>query len=305
MDYNTIKFYLSKQVAHYFPTHYINYQWKKRFNRPLNWANPEDLNEKIQWLKRFTDTSTWTMLADKYLVRQYVKERGFEGILVKLYGKWDNAYDIDWATLPNEFVLKVNNGSGDVILCKDKKSLNIEKTIKTLNNLLNKKFGYSTVEHHYLSINPCIIAEELLDINKQPIKSSSLIDYKIWCINGKPEFVWTCQNRTKVSLDVAAYDLDWNYHPEWSNFTDHYKRAEKMIPKPKTLERMIEIAEKLSDGFPQVRIDLYEVDEKPYFGEMTFTSDFGMMEYFSSDFCLRIGQKINLDSGNITLKKNY
>ena len=289
---------IGELLATYLPILYVNIQWRRFFGKKMDWENPKDLNEKIQWLKRYTDTSPWTILSDKFKVRDYVKQCGYEANLVKLYGCWKNAWDIEWNSLPKQFVLKVNNGSGDVILCYDKENINKEEIGKKLNNLLSKKFGASTYERHYTKIAPLIIAEELLDKAKQPIVSSSLIDYKIWCFNGTPECIWTCYNRSKKGIEVAVYDLNWVFHPEWSEFSSYYKKASMLLPRPASLTKMLEIASKLSKGFPQVRVDLYEVDGKTYFGEMTFTSDGGLMPYFSQNYLEYLGSKVVLPSRN-------
>lgn len=277
------------------PKKLVSLRYRKTFGVDLNWDNPITLNEKINWLKFNSDTSLWTVLADKYRVREFVESKGLKDILVQLYGKWDTVEDINWTSLPNQFVMKVNNGSGDIMVCKDKAELDTVKVAKTFAKHLRKGFGYSTGEPHYALIPPCIIAEELLDINKQPIVTSTLIDYKIWCFNGKPECIWVCYNRTKANVEVATYDLDWNFHPEWSIFTNHYIRAKQILPKPRSFERMLEIAAILSEGFPQVRVDLYEVDNKPYFGEMTFTSNYGMMEFYTPEFQKYLGSKFSLN----------
>ena len=150
----------------------LKYYYK--FHRMPDFEHPRDLNEKINWLKFYGDTSRWADLADKYKVREYVESVGLGDTLVKLYGKWDNANDIDWDCLPNQFVLKVNNGCGDVLICRDKAILDKQAVVSTYNKLLNTKYGDVSGEPHYASIKPCIIAEELLDINAQPIKTSSL-----------------------------------------------------------------------------------------------------------------------------------
>ena len=122
----------------------------------------------------------------------------------------------------------------------------------------------------------------MLDVHKQTIESSSLIDYKIWCFHGKDEFIWTCFNRSSHGVETGCYDQDWNYHPEWSTYTHHYKKAIQLLPKPKSLHNLIEIAEVLSNVFPDVRVDFYEVDGKPYFGEITYSSVGGYMTFFYS-----------------------
>ena len=234
------------------------------------------------------------ILADKYEVRKYVSERGFSDSLVKLYGKWDKVEDIDWNSLPNHFIIKTNNGSGDVIKCYNKNTFDYQKSIKTLKKLLHLKFGYDMGEQQYAKIRPCIIAEELLDSNNQAFKSDSLIDYKFLSFNGNPTYIWVCFNRTHHSTDVAVYDLEWHFHPEFSVSTSHYKLCTKPLPRPKALEEMLHMASVLSKGFPFVRVDLYEVGGKAYFGEMTFTPAAGFNTFFSNKFQMILGEKIIL-----------
>lgn len=265
-----------------------------KFRKMPNYEQPTDINEKINWLKFYGDTSRWADLADKYKVREYVESLGLGDILVKLYGRWDKASDIDWNTLPNQFVLKVNNGCGDILICKDKNDLNINEVVDKYDKLVSLKYGDITGEPHYAKITPCVIAEELLDVNNQSVKSSSLIDYKIWCLNGKPYCTFCAWNRNSHGIDVGVYDLNWNYHPEWSVFTEHYRKSEQILPKPKNYERMLEIASKLSSEFPILRVDLYEVDEKIYFGELTFTSLGGFMDYLTPEVLLSMGKKVKL-----------
>lgn len=271
----------------------ISKEFYKTFGHPLNWENPCDLNEKINWLKLYSDTSLWTELSDKYKVREYIKEKGLSHILVKLYGCWNNAEDIDFDKLPQSFVLKTNNGSGDVIVVKDKSEINMDKIRKELNIALKQKFGYSHGEPHYLMIKPCIIAEQYLEQSSDSY-TTSIVDYKIWCFNGKPNFIWTCYSRSKDGVLVETRDLDWNYHPEKSVFTHHYKDGKGIVPKPKCLSQMIDIAAKLSYGFPQVRVDLYEIEGRVYFGEMTFTSNGGFNNFYTAEFLNELGSLIKL-----------
>lgn len=280
--------------GHFFPKKVIDYRFYDAYGRFINWNSPKSLDEKINWLKIYSDTSLWPNLADKYEVRKYVSERGFSDSLVKLYGKWDKVEDIDWNSLPNHFIIKTNNGSGDVIKCYNKNTFDYQKNIKTLKKLLHLKFGYDMGEQQYAKIRPCIIAEELLDSNNQAFKSDSLIDYKFLSFNGKPTYIWVCFNRTHHSTDVAVYDLDWHFHPEFSVSTSHYKLCTKPLPRPKALEEMLHMASVLSKGFPFVRVDLYEVGGKAYFGEMTFTPAAGFNTFFSNNFQMILGKKIIL-----------
>lgn len=292
--YPVLHTWVWRQIAHYMPKTYISIKFREWFNKELNWSNPRDINEKIQWLKFYSDTSKWTLSADKYRVREYVEEKGLGKMLVQLYGKWDRAADIDWDSLPQQFVMKVNNGSGDVKICQDKTKIDKDEWCRYFDKLLHKKFGYLNAEHHYDKMKPCIIAEELLDPKQQQIKTTSLVDYKIWCFDGKPMYIWVCFNRTEHSVEVITYDLDWQPHPEYSVSKDHYILAKQDVPRPHSLNEMLDAAAKLSEGFPQVRVDLYEVGGKPYFGEMTFTSGAGNNYFYTQDFLNHLGDLTQL-----------
>ena len=174
------------------------------------------------------------------------------------------------------------------------KRLDIENTVRLYSALLSKSFSETNGEPHYAAMKPCMIAEEVLDCKKQPIETDTLIDYKIWCFNGKPHHIWACFNRHQGSVEVATYDLDWKRHDECSVFTSHYKQAQSDLPKPVSLDKMLEIVSKLSCGIPQVRVDLYEVDGKPYFGEMTFSSAGGFMNFYTSKFLREMGDLVDL-----------
>ena len=263
----------------------------------MNVKNPQDLNEKILWLSLFTDTSEWTRLADKYAVREYVEQVAGSKYLVPLYGKWDSVEDIEWDILPQSFVLKSNNGgsANAVKIVKDKASLDMETIKAQMQEWLDKPMSPDTTEYHYIDIKPCIIAEELLE-NPEEIKeiSKTLIDYKIWCFNGKVAEIWTCANRTLDGADVATFDLQWNYHPEGSIFNHDYQKQKHLVPKPNNLDEMVALAEKLSAPFPVVRVDLYNIKGKVYFGEMTFTSNGGTMDFYTQDHLMELGKMIDL-----------
>ncbi len=282
-------------LGKYYPRKLISIKFRSIYHRDMDWEHPLTLDEKINWQKIYSDTSHWTKLADKYLVRQFVAQRGLEDMLVKLYGRWEKAEQIDWQSLPQQFVMKANNGSGDILICSDKSKLNTDLETKKFKKVLHTRFGYKMAELHYNNIPPCIIAEELLDVRKQPINSSSLIDYKIWAFNGKPAYIWACYDRDVHSVQVGVYDLDWNFHPEYSVETDHYRIAKKQLPRPVALDKMLEAASILSKGFPQVRVDLYEVDGKAYFGELTFTSNAGFNNFYTEEFLRELGSQVILN----------
>lgn len=282
-------------VNTHFPVLMAQMRYYKICGRFLNLKHPKDLNEKIHWLSLYSDTSEWTRCADKYAVRSFVEERGHGETLVKLYGKWDRVEEIDWSSLPKSFVLKTTNGSGTVLVVKEKDTLNIPETEALMRKWLDVKIGQETTETHYCGIVPRLIAEEYVEQSEEDNKiSTSLIDYKIWCFNGKAYYIWTCINRVKGCTYVSMFDRNWNYHPEMSVFNQHYREAKTLVPKPERLQEMLDIAEKLSEGFPEVRVDLYYTNNKIYFGELTFTSLGGTMDFYTKDALLEMGLKIDL-----------
>lgn len=266
-----------------------NQIFKKVFGRDINWENPTSLIEKIYWMQIYSDTSLWTRCSDKYLVRSYVIEKECEDVLNTLYGKWNNATDIDWNMLPESFVLKTNNSCGQVILVKDKKDLNIPQTIQKLNDWLNIKYGYRDAQLHYTKIKPCIIAEKLFE-NKIE-RGKSLVDYKIWCFNGVPECILVVYNRTNENYFLSSYDLKWKNISDKTFNLDNAHYSGTNISKPESFDQMIECAKKLSTGVPQVRIDFYDIDGKAIFGEMTFTTGFG---YYKEEYYDYLGSMLDL-----------
>lgn len=290
--FEKILWYRYKYLVDNNPRIIIDSIWKKQYGKTVDWNNPRDLNEKIQWLICFGDTSKWVKLADKYLVRKYVGDKGYDDMLPKLYGVWDDVTKIDYDKLPDKFVIKCNHDSGSFHLIDKRKGFDRDAINKDLNRHLCYKFGYRFCEPHYNKIKPLIIAEEYLE-NDDSI-SSSIIDYKVWCFNGIPFTILVIYNRHKEYMYTNAYDLDWQVHPEWSNFSNHYRDGEGKVSKPEKLPEMLKIAGDLSKGFPQVRVDFYILDNKIYFGEMTFTSACGRMDYFSDDFLKEMGDKVVL-----------
>jgi hypothetical protein len=262
-----------------------------KLRRWPNFEHPKDINEKINWMEFYGDTTLWPLLADKYRVRDYVAERIGEEYLIPFIGKWDTVEEIDWDQLPQQFVMKCNNGSGDVVVCPDKKKLDKEKTLQFFRKTLQTPYGILTGEEHYKQIKPCIIAEELLDGSTQPNKSQTLVDYKIWSFDGKPEFIVCYSNRhNKYYCEIGVYDRNWDAHPEYLCYSSHYIPEQKLMPKPASLDTMLRIASILSKEHPQMRVDLYDVNGHVYVGELTLTSSGGYMNHFTQAFLDKLGQ---------------
>lgn len=283
-----------KQAIKRNPKKEANRCYRYYFNHDIDWENPKDFVEKTFWLLLHTDTSEWTRCADKFLVRDYVKECGLEDLLIPLLGKWDNADEIDFDQLPDQFVIKTNHSCGTNIIVTDKSKLDIPTARQKLNNWLSIPYGYSGMQLHYTKIKPCIIAEELLieDEEQKKLSPKSLIDYKFFCCDGNPEYIWVAYNRShSTGVDMTLYDLNWKKHTEHIVTSDYYTYSDVDVPKPKSLDVMIQAAKILSKKFPEVRVDFYEIDGKPYFGELTFTSGWG---FFTYDFYDYLGSKIDL-----------
>lgn len=276
------------------PYRYAKFMYLLKFRKRANQRIPSSINEKIMWLAFHTETKEWTRLADKFLVREYVKERGLEHILVKLHGAYNKPEDINFKKLPDSFVLKMNNGYGSVVLVKNKQQTSWEELLISMKSWSRKPFGVLTAEPHYRNIEPCILVEELLQ-NQDEAISTSIIDYKFWCFNGKVEYCFIVFNRdmNKKRANYSMYSL-----PNWESLD--YKLNSKyvnnqFVPKPDCLDEMIKCAEILSKGFPVIRVDLYAVNSKVYFGELTFTSNGCRMAYFPNNVLNEMGDKIKLN----------
>lgn len=284
-------------LGNHYPELLLKLRYRYVFKKSLDLKNPRDLNEKILWAKLYSDTTRWTELADKRQVRDYVEKLGLGDILVKLYATWYKTEDINWDILPDKFIIKANNGDGkgtNKIIDKTKITPpEKEKIVSMVDEWLHRKnIGALHAEPHYKNMKPCVIAEEVLPLEKG---ATSLIDYKMWCFNGKCYYTFVCNERNANgnSAHVMTYDMDWNAHPEFSVFNSDYLRGD-IIPKPKNFDKMVEIAEKLSKGFPELRVDLYNIDGKIYFGELTFTSQGGFMDYFTPEFNKMLGEKFSI-----------
>lgn len=268
--------------------------------RKINWDNPQEYSEKGRWLQFNSDTSRWAELADKYRVRKYIEEKGFGENLPKLYGVWDDAAKIDFALLPKSFVLKTNHGSGEVIVVKDKSKIDESDIRERMNKYLHTPYGYESAEPHYLKINPRIVAEELLENTCSC--SKTIVDYKIFCFLGEPFLVNICYDRdskTHHCID-AWYSTDWK-------LLDHYLATDhkgKEFECPKSLSTMYDICRVLTKDFPFVRLDFYDVNGRPYIGEMTFTPSGFNGDTLTPEARMEIGKFLDLTKIPSKMLKN-
>lgn len=263
----------------------LKLQYKIKTGRKLNLKNPKRYTEKIQWYKINYRNPIMNRCVDKFAVRQYVKEKGLEDILNKLYAVYDNIEDFDIESLPQKFVVKTTNSSGTNIFCKDKNSIKKEDIVNKINTFLSFKNIKAGREWAYYGIKPKIIVEKFLEDDTD----RGIADYKFLCFNGNPEFIVYDIDRF-IEHKRNFYDINWNYlevSSDCPNFGD-------VVKKPEKLEEMIKIAKILSEDFPAVRVDLYCVKNKIYFGELTFYPWSGYVDFSPDDFDFTLGEKFNI-----------
>ena len=271
---------------------YLKRLFRAYTGRKLDLEDPKTFNEKLQWLKLNDRNPLYTTLVDKYLVREYVKDRIGEEYLIPLLGVWDRAEDIDFDKLPNEFVLKCNHNSGKgMYICKDKSALSggdIERIRSDLNEGLKQDYYLFSREWPYKDVPRKIIAEKYLSDGSD----KDLKDYKFMCFGGKTEMMFIVGNRWKKNEDITVdfFDPDFNRLP----FSRDHDNSREVFVKPDNFNRMIELSEKLSQGFPFVRVDLYDLNGKIYFGELTFFPGSGFERFQPDEWDKKIGDMLVL-----------
>ena len=261
----------------------IKLQYRIKLKRKLNLKDPKRYTEKIQWYKLYYRNPVMMECVDKYGVRKYIEKKGLGNILNQLYQVVDRPEEINFDQLPDKFVIKTTNGSGTNILVKDKKTLNIAETKKKLNDFLNMAEASAGREWAYGGSSKKIIVEELLEDNSN--KDKGISDYKFLCFNGKPVYVVYDKDRFS-DHKRNFYDVNWNYVKVDSDCPCF----EDSVKKPENYEKMVEIASVLSRDFPAVRVDLYNIEGKIYFGELTFYPWSGYVQYTPDSFDFELGK---------------
>ena len=259
----------------------------------INFKNPKGFNEKLQWLKVNDKKSEYTRLVDKLAVRQHIAEVLGEEYLFPLLGSWDKFEDIDFQSLPEQFVLKCNHDSGSTRVISSKSALtqsDIDEMKKFFNKRLKRDFFYAGREYPYKGISSCIIAEKLMFDENAP--KSSLVDYKFFCFNGEPELLLIVSGRDKKKqggYHEDFMDMDFNRIAVTNGFT-----ASDFIPeKPKNFEKMKELAKILTKNMQHVRLDFYEINGQIYFGEFTFFSSGGFLLFEPKEWEEKLGSLID------------
>ena len=263
---------------------YLSLRYRCQVGSWIDWKKPRTFSEKIQWLKVYGFKPEYSKYIDKFAVKEIIANKIGREYIIPTIGVWTNVDDIAWLDLPNKYVLKITDegGSNGVYICSNSNNFKRDEVVKKIAQIMNKKKRGKDIhrEHPYEYIPRKIIAEKYIECNSmnQENELSDLTDYKFYCFNGKPRYCQIIRNRrTKETIDF--YDMEWNHMP-FVGLNPAAKNSLNPVEKPKNLNVMIDLCEKLSKEFYFVRVDMYNVDGTVYFGELTFypASGFGVFE---------------------------
>ena len=262
----------------------ISRLYKNHLNRDLDWSNLRRYTEKMQWKKIYYINPLEKTVSDKYAVRQWVADKIGSEFLIPIIGVWDRFEDIDFDAMPDRFVLKTTHASANIFIVKDKTHFDKKWAALLFKLWLSYDYAYASFELNYKGIPRRIIAEEYMED-----QTGELPDYKFMCFDGKPYCCWVDQGRfTNHTRDI--FDMNWELLP----FTEHFPNSGHPIAKPRNYEKMIELATVLSNGFSHVRVDLYNIDGRIYFGELTFCESSGFCEFNPDVYDFIMGEMWNL-----------
>lgn len=262
--------------------------YKAHFGKDINLKDPKTYNEKLQWIKLYDRKEEYIQLVDKYGVRSFVADTIGEEYLIPVLGVWDNAEDINFETLPKQFVLKCTHDSGSVRICKDKNTFDQNEAVKYLNKKLRRDGYLMGREWPYKFVPRKIMAEQYME----DTHTEELRDYKFFTFDGKVKALFVASERQKANTEVKFDYFDENYN--LLPFKQVHDAATETPEKPENFELMKQLAEKLSVGIPHVRVDFYEVNGKVYFGEMTFFHHCGYVPFNPEKWDRIFGDWINL-----------
>ncbi len=280
--YKYTKFALFKM----FPKTVLKVDFKLNIGYRLDLKVPKSFNEKLQWLKLYWDDPKAVVCSDKVKARNYIEEIGLGSLLNEVYGVYDSYDEIDFDSLPDKFVMKVNHGSGKNIICTDKSILNHKKSKRFLHKWLKANHYYYSFEQVYKGIESKIIIEKFIETkdNKPPI------DYKFFCFDGECEYLFIATDRG-VGTKFDFFDLEWN-HIKVKNY---YPNNPNLPKKPDKLDEMIQLAKEISKGFPHMRVDFYYENGEIIFGECTFFHFSGLKKFEPVEFDYELGKIFDIE----------
>lgn len=267
---------------------YICKMFRARMGYRLDLKKCTTFNEKLQLIKLYDHKPLYSTIVDKYEVKEYVGGIIGKGYIVPTYGVWESIDDIDFEGLPDKFVLKCTHDSGGICVVKEKNAENIRVAKRIIERSLKKNYFYLYREWPYKNVKPRIIAEQYLESNSY----GGITDYKIHCFSGEPKYILVCKDRyTSSGLTEDFFDIHWNHidvrRPKHCN-------SLTVIPKPDELDELLNLARRLSNGFPFIRVDFYIIEHKVYFGELTFFPNGGFEKFIPESFDYLMGSLIQL-----------
>ena len=268
---------------------YLCRKFKIKMGYELNLDNPQTFNEKIQWLKLYDRKDIYTTMVDKYAVKKYVSDIIGEEYIIPLIGVWDRVEDIPFDSLPEQFVLKCTHDSHGVVICRDKKTLDIQAVKAKLKKALKTNYYYRFREWPYKNVKPRILAEQYMEGTESGSHNHILNDYKVYTFNGEAKMCVINQDRgihttaAYFDRDFHQIDMRWGFDP-----------CPVTPSKPENYLKMFALAEKIAAGQTQLRVDFYEVDGKLYFGEITFFDGSGFDKIEPVEMDYKLGSWIHL-----------
>lgn len=272
---------------------YLKLRYNCIMGKKLNLDNPVTYNEKLQWLKLYDRKPEYAKMVDKYEAKKYVADIIGEEYIIPTLGVWDNVNDIDFDTLPNQFVLKCTHDSGGLVICKDKAELDIENAKNTLNHFLNRNFYNVHREWPYKDVKHRIIAEKYMEDES----GKDLKDYKFFCFNGEPKLLYISEGLSDHSTAKISFaDMDYNIAEFKRN---DFKPFNELPKKPINFEKMKELAKVLSKDRAFIRVDFYEINKKIFFGELTFFPCSGYLPFDPEKYDKILGDWITLPNKTI------
>lgn len=285
-----IEFYLNKTNGKSLSDEsFVKLRFYAAMGKKLDLDDPKTFNEKLQWLKLYNRKPEYTMMVDKYLVRDYIKEKLGEEYLIPLLGAWDDPDEIDFDALPDRFVLKCNHNSGTgMYICRDKSKMDVQKVKDGLRRGLAEDFFMRSREWPYKNVPRKIICEQYMEQKG----SSDLTDYKFYCFNGEPKLLYVSIGLSNHDTAQIGYvDMDWKKLPV--KRTD-YADLTEMPSKPINFDKMVQFARALSKDIPFLRVDFYEINGKIYFGELTFFPGSGLTVLEPKEWDETFGKWLNI-----------
>lgn len=263
----------------------VKIKYRNNFLKKLDLKNPVTFNEKLQWLKLYDRRPEYTQMVDKIAAKEYVAERIGEKYIIPTLGAWESFDEIDFDTLPDQFVLKCTHSSGDAVVCKDKSKLDKEKAKEVLEKSLHKDFYIISREWPYKNVKRLIFAETYVE--DEVTKEAA--DYKFFCFDGEVKALFIATDRPHDTR-FDFFDTEFNHLP----IVNGHPNSDKKIEKPANYDLMLKLASELSKGIPHVRVDLYEINGKVYFGELTFFHYAGFVPFKPASWDKTFGDWLTL-----------